>query len=122
MDFQFLSRKVCHAEIQTWSVDVEAETATVVSTRKRRVRPAQAALDVDALAEELATAITENRQDDGRIRWSSDGRVQIRFAEVLPRASKQTTEGRRKRLNLAVLSRLQPLGWKRGTGGWWEVG
>lgn len=107
-----------YAEIQSWAVDVDEESARITGTKRRRVRPMQPALDTDALAAELAEKIVSRSEDD-RLRWSSrTGRVQIRMAEALPRAVKRTTEGRRKRLNAALKELLEPQGWTR-VGAWW---
>ena len=109
-----------YAEIQGWSVDVEKGTASIVGTRKRRVTPMQPRLDTAPIAEELAEVIT-SRREDARIQWTKDGtRVRVRFSVALPRASKQTTEGRRRRLDDALSERLEALGWTRGSAGWWD--
>ena len=108
-----------YAEIQTWDVDIDKGTASIVNTRNRRVLPMQPRFDTEALAKELAEVITSHREDP-RIRWSKDGtRVQVRFGAALPAASQQTSEGRRKRLNKTLSERLESLRWTRRAGGWW---
>lgn len=106
-----------YAEVQAWEVNVAEETATRVGSRKRRVRPAQSKLDVEALAVELTGLILSDAEDE-RIRRSG-GRVQVRMAKALPSAAKQTTQGRQKRLNASLGVHLGVHGWVRGAGGWW---
>ena len=88
---------------------------------QRQIRKRQSALDLKPIAQELAALITE-RKEDARLRWSKAGRVRPRLDKVLPPAAQQTTEGRRKRLRQELEERLRPVGWKLGSGGWWEAG
>ncbi|MEX1258395.1 MAG: hypothetical protein WEG36_12320 [Gemmatimonadota bacterium] len=107
-----------YAEIQSWEVNADTAVASLVSSRKQRVRPMQAAVDTEQLAAELAALILAGEKD-GRLRLSGD-RVQVKMAAVLPSAAKQTTQGRQKRLNAALGIHLGKRGWVRGPGGWWS--
>lgn len=103
-----------YAETQFWSVEIKSGF-TYFGTRKRYPTPR---LNTGALAAELADLIIGLQQDE-RLRWSSDGRVQVRMSVALAHAVKQTTEGRRQRLNQSLGIHLGAHGWERQPGGWW---
>ena len=89
-----------------------------VTRGEGEVGPMGERLDVEALATELTDLVLAGAEDV-RLRWSGE-RVQIRMAQVLPSAPKQTTEGRRRRLNESLMVHLGTHGWKRERGGWWK--
>lgn len=101
------------ATLQEWTVDLKKRTASLVEIRHRQVRPQQARLDVEALAEEIVALIVSRKEDD-RLRWYKDGRVRVLIGKVLPEGSavKQTLAGRRKRFRAALKERLEWCPWK----------
>ena len=101
------------ATVQEWTVDVEKKTVACVEARHRQLHPNQPRLDVGSIAEEIVAQIV-NRQQDHRLKWYADGRVQVVVGKVLPEgsAAKQTLAARRKRLRAAVRERLVGHGWQ----------
>ena len=106
------------AERQVWHVDVEKAVADTIVVGYVQVEKRSPVFKTGPVAEELAEAII-NCRNDPRLQWSKTGKVQVRTDKVLPAGRKQTTEGRRKRLNRDLEKRLAPLGWSRGRTGWW---
>ena len=107
------------AEVQTWTVDVDAGSAQWQTLRRRQVEPMARRLDVKPLAEKVAALILGDA-DDVRLRWTKDRRaVMVVTANVLPPAFQQTTKGRRRRLQQAMAERLAPHGW-RLDGNYWR--
>ena len=86
------------ADLQLWSLDVEAKTASWWHRGRRQVHPMAARLDVRPMAEEIARLVID-RQEDERLKWYEDGRVRVQIGKILPQGSayKQTLEGRRRR-------------------------
>ncbi len=107
------------AEIQTWELNIEQETINMRVRGYRQLSPRQAAIKVQPIADELAELI-KNGHHDERLHWSTDERVRILSGKLFPAnsAQKQTLEGRRKRLAMAMEERLTPFGWLR-KGSWW---
>ncbi len=101
------------AELQHWTVDVEAQTATVGKVGHRQLAPMQPRLDVKRLTGEVAALIVGHQQH-GRLKWYEDGRVRVLVGKILPKGSavKRTLEGRRKRFREALAERLGKLGWR----------
>lgn len=100
------------ASRQEWIVDVEKKTVICVEARSRQLCPMQPRLDVDPIAEEVASQIV-NRQDNQRLKWYTDGRVRVLVGKILPEGSavKQTLAARRKRFRAALRERLAGQGW-----------
>jgi hypothetical protein len=69
---------------------------------------------------QLAQLIID-RSQDGRLKWSADGRVRVLTGKIFPDigSPKQTMRGRRKRLLKALEECLASHGWKRKLS-WWE--
>jgi hypothetical protein len=90
-------------------------TATCDEAGRRQLEPMQARLDVRPLAEEVATLVVAGQEDE-RLKWYEDGRVQVVVGKILPGRSgpKQTVAGRRKRYRAALKVRLAEQGWDEG--------
>ncbi len=103
------------AALQHWTIDVDAETATLAEGRYRLVRPRQPKLNVDPLANEIASLVLQ-RQADPRLTWYPDGHVLVHIGLILPqgRLAKQTVEGRRRRFRQGLDTALLSKGWKKG--------
>ena len=106
------------AEIQIWDVDLDSKAVECEVAGYRQLYSRDAILDVKPIADELAKLIICRNQDE-RLQWSAAGRVRILTGGILSARSKQTLEGRRKRLLKAMEERLAPHGWTR-RGSWWE--
>lgn len=101
------------AELQSWSVDVEAGVATQLRDgRFRQLQPAQPRLDVKPLVDAIAAAILRGA-DDPRLKWSENRKtVHVQIGAVIPDAGfQQTTAGRRKRFRTHLSSKLSEAGW-----------
>ena len=108
------------AEIQEWTVDLDARTATAETVGRRQLRPMRKRLDVAAVAEEIIAAVNE-RADDPRLKWSKDGgsvQVLATVAVNPDHAPQQTLDGRRKRLKEKVKPGLAEIGWTESTQPW----
>ncbi len=103
------------AELQHWSIDPAEGTARLTGTGRRQVRPMDAALDIKALAAEVATGVLE-RREDVRVRWIERDRVQIAPARIIPTTNKQTTTSRRHRFAEELTRLLALNGWRRSAG------
>lgn len=113
-----------YAELQDWTVDVDAATTatSAYSRRKRLLMPLNPRLDTRPIAAELADHIVNGR-DDPRLTWRKDRRrVRVRaIAYGEPNLPKETAAGRAKRLRRDLLPLLVPHGWNLGPNGWWEA-
>lgn len=101
-----------YAEVQAWTVDTAAATAsTGYGARRRRLGDATPRLDVRPLADDLAGAILAQR-DHHALKWSPGRRVvRLNIGAVIPdNGPKETIGARRKRLRAALAERLA--GWE----------
>jgi hypothetical protein len=100
------------AEIQTWTVDLDARTVECQTTGHRQLRPMNARLDVRPLAAEIAEVVVAG-ETDPRIRWA-DGAASPILGRIIPDelgVPKQTIVGRRRRLKGALADELSRRGW-----------
>jgi hypothetical protein len=96
-----------YAEVQTWAVDMQAGTAEVAATSRRKLYASEPRLNVKAIASELAEIIRTGA-DDPRVKRRSDGGVMVLTKEFLPPACKETMEGRRRRFYKSLDAELSP--------------
>ena len=101
------------AELQDWTVDVAARTASYTSGQ-RQVYPMEPRLDVRPIAQEISDLITR-RQPDPRLKWQSENKdkVRVSIGALISAGSavKQTVEGRRKRFRKTLTALLAEHGW-----------
>jgi hypothetical protein len=112
------------AEVHQWQVNLDAATARIIGTRWRQIKAAQARLDLEPIAREVARLITDGIEDLS-LRWSKDrSSVRLMVSNVLPPAGQQTMSGRSKRLKALLTAELAPRGWQPGsqTGRYERVG
>ena len=97
------------AEIQEWTVEVEAGSAGFSQSGFRQVRLRGGRVDIDPIAEEIARKIVD-QDEDYRLKWCSEDEVELLTGIVFPgdSASKPTIDGRRRRLREKVRDRLLP--------------
>jgi len=88
------------AELQHWRIDLDSPEAEYVNSGYRQIRPREAPIKAEQLAREFVDAIVRSRKDEARPECQSQGQVTILIRKVLPADghAKQTTLGRRKRL------------------------
>ena len=105
------------AELQHWTVDLETKTATLEKVGHRQLSPMQRRLDVEPLAEQVASLVAGGQEHDW-LKWYSAKRVHVVIGRILPEGSavKRTLERRRKRLREAVKRRLECMEEIDGTG------
>lgn len=102
------------AEIQHWTVDVEAKTAALVKSGRRQLRPPSKPYPMEAVVAEVIRAIREGKTDD-RIRWDGPDKVKLKTGEVFPNGSafRMTLAARRKAFRSLVAAVLIREGWER---------
>lgn len=99
------------AELQQWTLDLDAMTAKCEEVGHRQLAPMQPRLDVGPLADEIARLIV-SKSGDARLRWYPDRRVRVLIGKIIPAGSavRQTLEGWRRRFRTALGERLTGLG------------
>jgi hypothetical protein len=95
-------RTVCgstRAELQHWAVDFDAMTATNTKNGHRQLEPMAPRLSIKAIAEEVAQAIIEGKEDN-RLKRLDDNTVEVQASSIFPTGSgfTRTVEGRRETL------------------------
>jgi hypothetical protein len=109
-----------YAKLQTWHIDLSTKTASFSWSGRRQIRPRQPPLDVTQIAQEIEYKIRAG-EPDPRLQWRKDGKaVRVLTSRILPRAPKQTTEGRRKRLLSKIAEDLRVAGWEDRGAGWFR--
>lgn len=100
------------AEMQRWCVDVAAQTAEIVSTRKRQLYAMAKRVNAKAPAAVIAEAIL-NGQEHEMLKRYPDGRVKVLISALFPQGDdfKQTVSGRRKRFRAALEPLIKEQGW-----------
>lgn len=105
------------AELQTWTLDLDARTASAARSGHKQLSPAARRVDVRPIAADLSRLIRAGKASS-RLKWLSLEAVEVRVGVVLPDSGfKQTLQGRRKRLRAALIAELQPHGWQCAGGG-----
>lgn len=102
------------AELQSWEVNVQNQSAVCGTGGHRQLEPMRPRLDVKPIAAEIVELIV-NRQDDNRLKWKPDGSVRVLIGNILPSGSavNQTLQGRRKRFRTELERLLTNHGWNR---------
>lgn len=102
------------AEVQHWTVNLDAGTATLGESGHRQLTPMApriTAQELQQIASEIADAIAEGRRDH-RLRWHGCDTVQVLCTEVFPASFEQTAASRRKRLKPLLEAAVHVLGWQ----------
>lgn len=109
------------AELQHWTVDLETKTATLEKVGHRQLSAMQRRLDVEPLAEKVASLVASGQEHEW-LEWRSASRVHVVIGRILPKgsAAKRTLEGRRKRLREALRERMEGTGWNWAGRGMFE--
>lgn len=101
------------ASLHYWEVNTEQPEARIVNTSVRQLSPKAQVMDIEKMANEIATLIL-NGVDDRRVTWLEDRqRVQVNIGEVIPQTNPQTTQGRRKRFRAILASLMSEANWTR---------
>jgi hypothetical protein len=104
------------AELHSWSVDLEALTATCWTGRHRQLYERERPLDVRPLVDGLVSSI-ETGGNHESVKMSGDGTIRVLVSKIIPdTGAKQTDAGRRKRFRLLLEQRLRDRGWVRAAG------
>lgn len=101
------------AALHYWEVDILNRTAKIAKRGQRQLTPMSPRLNTQALAEEIANLILENKQND-LLSWITDSsHVVINIGKVIPMSNEQTTASRRKRFRTQLESIMSAHGWAR---------
>ncbi len=102
------------AEIQHWTVDVEAKTAALVKSGRRQLLPPARPYPMKGVVTEVIDAIRNGNPDD-RIEWDGSNKVKLKTGEVFPNGSafRMTLAARRKAFRSLVAAVLIREGWER---------
>jgi hypothetical protein len=103
------------APLQTWRLDLDAQTAEVYQGRSRVVRPREPRLDVRRLATEIASvAALRGASTDPRIEMRPNGGVLIIVGAIseLTDGAKQTRVSRRRRFRVALHEAMREAGFR----------
>jgi hypothetical protein len=101
--------------LHRWTVNVDAGTASLESTRGFRQVGARApALKVEPLVDEIVAAV-DAHQEHPALEWRSPNRVRVYPKRIggIDEGFQQTASGRVKRLVAVLEPRLAALGWNR---------
>ncbi len=101
------------AEIQSWTINIAAGTASVVISGFRQLYPMDAAWKAEPVARELARSIIAQQKSDTRLIWNQNGHVHPAIGKILPGSNRQTKAGRSRRFWKALISELLPHGWQK---------
>ncbi len=102
-----------YAELQGWGINVLTGEASCETCGRRRVKQPDSRLDVKPLAEAVAADVS-NRRKSPFLQWKSSDRVKVLVSQIIPDHSpKQTVQGRRERLAMALNLAMRLIGWKR---------
>ncbi len=105
-----------NAEVQCWTVDVEQGSAAVgFSPRKRLIGVRGKPLKVGPIADEIVKLVIAGKEGS-RLKWYGPTKVRVLLGKILPRGltiSKETLQGRRKRLGKAIEDGLASHRWKK---------
>lgn len=102
------------ASLHCWEVDTAQPEARIVNTSVRQLSPKVQVMDIEKIANEIATLILNGTGDDPRVTWLEDRqRVQVNIGEVIPQTNPQTTQGRRKRFRAILESLMSEANWTR---------
>jgi hypothetical protein len=100
------------AERQSWTIDLDAQTAEVVTTVYWQLRPGTPAFGVGAAARGIAVAVAAGAARPGLV-WSSPESVRVILSAFMPPGPMRTTDVWRKRLRIALDAEMDGLGWTR---------
>ena len=106
-------------ELQHWELNLDTHEATITKSGYRQREAVAARLPIKSMAEVIAQAILDGKEDD-RLHRLDDNTVKIRASSIFPSGSgfKRTVEGRRKALCQYIDEILAERGWvKQG----WNV-
>ena len=99
------------AEIQSWTINIETGTASMASSGSRQLQARDQNWDAEPVARELVELIIAEQKSDPRLIWNPQGHARPHIGSIVPVGSKQTREGRSRRLWAALIAELLPHGW-----------
>jgi hypothetical protein len=104
------------AELHRWTVDVETGSATCDTRGFRQVLDRDRPLNVKPIAEDVAAAIRD-RRDDSRLKWSSDkNSVLVLISTFIDGDNQQTRQARRRRFRQVLEPLIASEGWSQVPG------
>ena len=97
-----------YADVDHWVVDLAAKTACIAGTTPRLIGKRSQPIDVKAVVTTILDAL--KNEDATIVDRTKDGRLRIKIEAVIPDGGKETTQGRRKRIWVALNEALAPEG------------
>ena len=99
-------------ELQTWELDLSAQTAHVKDAGHRLLRPREQGLAIDGIVAEIRGAI-EAGDDSNHITWLTPDVIRIEWGKwISSGGAKRTRAGRLRRLQQTLEARMLDDGWK----------
>jgi hypothetical protein len=101
------------ADIQSWSVDIQANSATNTSSRSKQMRPASPRMDMAPIVARVGVLVSEH-SDDPWITWLDEekSRCKVNITQIIPdHGPSETVRERRRRLNRDLEKVLGAAGW-----------
>jgi hypothetical protein len=89
-----------YADVHHWVVDLAAKTAWIAGTTPRLIGKRSQPIDVAAVVTTILDAL--KNEDATIVDRTKDGRLRIKIKAVTPDGGKETTQGRRKRIWVAL--------------------
>lgn len=113
------------AELQGWHLNLDECTASYDSAGYRQLYPRAKPWKAGPVAEELAQAIMDGKEDTG-LKWLGEGKNQVKTLtpQIIPDyylSPDATTNGRRSRFYKAMEKILVPAGWQRAQSVWRKI-
>lgn len=98
-------------ELQEWEIDISAWAASIISTRRRQVRPAAKRVNVKEFIPGIVNAIL-NGLEHSSLKWYPDRKVKVLISTIIPDDGyKQTASSRRKKFREALETELSRHDW-----------
>jgi len=98
------------AFLHYWQINLDTRQANIIKYGTRQLRAVARTLKVEPIAEKVADAIVNQREEEG-IDRKSPSLVHVKIGQIIPEGNPQTTASRRKRFRIALTEALKPEGW-----------
>lgn len=100
------------AEIQYWVLNMTSLSATYSVAPYKQLKPRNPPLDIKPMVATLVEVIS-NQSEHQWIRWTGQDRFRVLIGNIIADDTPlRTLQGRRRRLNEALVQALEPLGWE----------
>jgi hypothetical protein len=107
------------AELQSWTVNLDLETARCAKESYRQLRPTASRLNVKPIAARVIDAVQQGPAascdllKDGIVEWNGPNQLSIKHGALIPGGEyQQTVAGRRRRFRNELERRMRDIGWE----------